>query len=455
MRGWNTELNIVKEYKQYFTPLDLADFMVKLVPEDNVNTVVDLSMGECGLLEAAKKRWNNASFWGADIDETLLSKIHAKSPYIHTFSGDSLGDSIGNWVEYQDILEKNKFDLAIANPPFNYFDQVSVCVDDSEMVLTIEMRFLLKYIEIVKEGGYICIILPYGFLSLDLYSKLRLEILKRATIHKVIKIFENCFERIDADTCLLLLQKKSSGDEYIQDKIAIEYLDNQYSLQNHTNITISSEKNRLDLEYNKLLIDFQKIRHRCPYPIEQLSQYVENCKRGRTLANKKDLVVEKGIRFLHTTDVKYLNISNDSPVYVLRNTSYFKESIVRPRNILIGRVGKACIGKIAIVPEHYPKTVASDCIFCLEIKDIDPYYLTLFLASIYGQMQLKGLAKGSCSKYITKEDLLQLLIIVPDMEIQIYFRQKYLDILSRCGRINKVILLEKLVFEMENILGKE
>lgn len=429
--------------------------MVKLVPENNVNTVVDLSMGECGLLESAKRRWNNASFWGADIDETLLSKIHAKSPYIHTFSGDSLGDTIENWVQYQEILEKNKFDLAIANPPFNFFDQVSVYVDGSKMVLPIEMRFLLKYIEIVKEGGYICIILPYGFLSLDLYSKLRLEILKRVTIHNIIKIFENCFERIDADTCLLLLQKKSSGDEYIQDKIAIEYLDNQYSLQNYTNIAISSGENRLDLEYHELLEDFQKIRHGCQYPMEQLSQYVENFKRGRTLANKKDLVAEKGTRFLHTTDLKYLTISNTSPVYVLRNTDYFKESIVRPRNILIGRVGKACIGKIAIVPNYYPKTVMSDCIFCLEIKDIDPYYLTLFLSSIYGQMQLKGLAKGSCSKYITKKDLLQLMIIVPDTETQIYFREKYLYILSRRGRTNKIILLEKLVLELETILGKE
>lgn len=444
-------MNIVKEYKQYFTPLDLADFMVELVPENSVNTVVDLSMGECGLLEAAKKRWDNASFWGADIDNTLLSKIHAKSPYIHTFSGDSLGDTIGNWVEYQDILQKDKFDLAIANPPFNFFDQASVCVDGFEMVLPIEMRFLLKYIDIVKDGGYICIILPYGFLSLDLYSKLRLEILKKVTIHKVIKIFENCFKRIDADTCLLLLQKKNTIDGYIQDKIAIEYLDSQYSLQNHLYITISSRENRLDLEYHKLLKDFQRIRGRCKYPIKLLSQYVESCKRGRTLANKKDLVVENGIRFLHTTDVKHLSISNASPVYVLENTDYFKESIVRPGNILIGRVGKACIGKIAIVPEHYPKTVSSDCIFCLETKDIDPYYLTLFLASIYGQMQLKGFAKGSCSKYITKQDLLQLMIFVPDMETQIYFRKKYLDILSRQGRTNKVLLLKELVFEMENI----
>ncbi len=429
--------------------------MVKLVPEDNINTVVDLSMGECGLLEAAKKRWINASFWGADIDETLLNQIHARSPYIKTFSGDSLGNTVKNWVEYQNILNGDKFDLAIANPPFNYFDQATMRVDDIDMLLPIEMRFLLKYIDIVKEGGYICIILPYGFLALDLYNKFRLKILNKVTIHKVIKIFKNCFSRIDADTCLLLLQKKSPIDRDIQDGITIEYLDNQYLLQKQTTIGICSNKNRMDLEYHQLQQEFQKLSYKCKYPINYLAQYVKSCKRGKTLASRKELAVEKGIRFLHTTDVKYLRISDDSPVYVLRNTDYFKEAMAKSTNILIGRVGKACIGKIAIVPEHYPRTAISDCIFCLDVKDIDPYYLILYLASKYGQMQLKGVSKGSCSKYITKQDLLQLMIVVPDTDVQIHFKKKYLNILSKPGRTQKDILIKQLVFEFENILGKE
>ena len=447
-------MNIVKEYKQYFTPLDLADFMVNIVPNDYINTVVDLSMGECGLLEAAKKRWSNASFFGADIDDTLLTKIHNKSPYIQTFSGNSLDNKIKNWVEYQNILNKDKFDLAIANPPFNYFDQEAVYVDGIDMVLPIEMRFLLKYIDIVRDEGYICIILPYGFLSLDLYKELRRIILEKATIHKVIKIFENCFDKIDADTCLVLMRKKKPFDFYIQDNVTIEYLDKNYLLNKYVNINIniSDSTSRLDLEYHQLVKTFQKIQSECIYPINHLDQYVENCRRGKTLTNQKEMIVNKGIRFLHTTDVKFLSISNKSPVYVLRNTNYFKESIARPMNILIGRVGRACIGKVAVLPKKSPKTVISDCIFCLDIKNIDPYYLAIYLASKYGQMQLKGLAKGSCSKYITKEDLLKLMIIVPEEEIQTYFRDKYIDILSKKGRVKKDILFDKLVVEVENIL---
>ena len=149
-------MNTIKEYKQYFTPTELADFMVSIIPEQEIYNVIDLSMGECGLLEAAKKRWSNASLFGADIDITLLNKINEESPYINTFGGDSLDENLIHWELYQNVLNHNKFDLAIANPPFNYFDQKRISLDNkNEVTLPIEMRFLLKYIEIVRDEGYI------------------------------------------------------------------------------------------------------------------------------------------------------------------------------------------------------------------------------------------------------------------------------------------------------------
>jgi Type I restriction-modification system methyltransferase subunit len=429
--------------------------MVKLVPDEEINTVIDLSMGECGLLEAAKKRWNHASFYGADIDETLLCKINAKSPYIHTFNGDSLSEDIADWTDYQNILERFHFDLAIANPPFNYHDQATVYIDDGlDMVMPIEMRFLFKYMDIVRAGGYISIILPYGFLSLDLYEELRLKILSRVTIIKIVKIFENCFDKIDADTCLVVMQKKRPIDRYIQKHISVEYLDSSYRLVQHTDIEISDNLYRLDLEYHKSITDFEALQKVCKYPAKLLDRYVCTCKRGRTLAGKKELIVIRGVRFLHTTDIKFLHISNTSQVYVLKNSDYFKGSKVELEDVLIGRVGKGCIGKVALVTKKYPNAVISDCIFCLRVKSIDPYYLTLYLASKFGQIQLKGLAKGSCSKYITKEDLLHIKVIALEESIQLDFRNRYQGILSRSGRTNKEKHLRELVAELENIIGR-
>lgn len=436
------------KHKQYFTPEILSNFMVSLIPDDNINTVIDLSMGECALLESAKKRWNNASYLGSDIDEILLRKIHQKSPYIKTFLGDSLGNEINFWEEYYSIISKNGFDLALANPPFDFLNRKLVNIGSKNLLFPIEIHFLLKYIEIVREGGYICIILPYGFLSLELYNDLRIEILEKVVIHKIIKIFDNCFKKINTDICLLLLQKKEKKSKSIQTNITVEYLDNNYNLQGHTRIDISQSK-RFDLEYYHFLQEFQILQDSCKYPISILKEFIVNSKRGRTLANNKDLIVENGTRFLHTTDLKYLYISNKNKRYVKEKSQYFERNYIQVENILIGRVGRKCIGKIAIVTEEFKNSVISDCIICLDIKNIDPYYLTIYLATKYGQIQLKGISRGSGSKYITVKDLQNLKVIIPPKNIQKKFRKKYIHLVEKKEEAEYERFFKNIVLKLE------
>ena len=438
-----------RKYKQYFTPNRLAEYMVNIVPDASVCSVVDLSMGECGLLEEARKRWRTATLYGADIDETLIEKINVSSPYIHTYLGDSLSPNIESWNGYNVIVNGKGFDLAIANPPFNFYDQGEFLVNNEKLSLPIEMRFLMKYIEFVKEDGFICIILPYGFLSLDAYEEFRIKILSKVTILKIMKIFNNCFDHIDADTCLILMKKNKKNKIDIQEKITVEYLSDKYELLNkHTVIT--AETKRWDLEYQQLLENdfaccskFKKVA---------LESYIKTCRRGKSITKNKDIISDKGTRFIHTTDVKNLYISNKHKQYVNDYKGVLKKSVLYKENILIGRVGQGCIGKVGIVLKQYPKMFFSDCLFAIESENINPYYLTLFLASEFGQAQLKGIAKGSCSKYITLKELYNIYIFVPDQYIQDYFGNKYQALLSRPGRVNKDILFYNLLEELNEAI---
>ncbi len=455
MEGGILKMNTIKEYKQYFTPVELADFMVNMIPEQSINTVIDLSMGECGLLEAAKKRWVDASLFGADIDDTLVDKINLESPYINTFGGDSLADSLRHWELYRNVLDVEKFDLAIANPPFNYFDQKKIRLDnEKETSLSIEMRFLLKYIEIVREEGYICIIMPYGFLSLDQYSKVRKEILKKVEFIKVIKVFDRCIEKIDADTCLLLMQKRKNGDNLIQNEISLEYLTKEYILQQYLRIPVINATDRLDLEYNLSIKKNKSHFENCRFPISDLKNFTEKCIRGKTLAQNESCISEKGLRYLHTTDVKPFGVLSKMSRYVKRNNDYFKDSIVKSDTVIVGRVGKACIGKVTVLPEKIKQSAISDCLYGIEVKNLDPYFLGIYLLSSLGQTQFRGLARGSCSKYITKDDLMNLKVIVPEHDFQIYVRKKYLGILAKPGRTKKDVYIRELITEVEIYLGK-
>lgn len=113
------------------------------------------------------------------------------------------------------------------------------------------------------------------------------------------------------------------------------------------------------------------------------------------------------------------------------------------------------MGKIGIVSRKYPKLFFSDCLFAIESVNINPYYLALFLASDFGQTQLRGMAKGSCSKYITREDLFCLCVLVPDNLTQDYFGNKYKMLLSRPGRGNKEALFDNLLVELNDVIKQK
>lgn len=445
-------MNSQKDYKQYFTPDRLAEYMVNMVPDDSIHSVIDLSMGECGLLEEAGRRWKNAVLYGADIDEALIKRVNERSPSIHTYSGDSLSAATEEWGGYHEIADGDGFDLALANPPFNFRDQEEVLVNRERLSLSIEMRFLLKYMDIVKAGGFICIILPYGFLSSDSYEKFRMKILEKVTILKIIKIFDHCFDRIDADTCVILMKKNKEAGSGVQDNVTIEYLSDDYQLLNQQTAFLSKAK-RWDLEYQLLLTspfsccaEFKKT---------VLKSYIKSCRRGKSITKHKDMLSEKGTRFIHTTDVKKLYIADDHCQYVSGYGTYFKESVLQKEDILVGRVGKGCIGKVGIVSKKYPRMFFSDCLFAIESKDINPYYLTLFLALELGQMQLKGTAKGSCSKYLTRNELADICILVPDQQMQDYFGNKYKMLLKKAGRIHKETLFDGLIRELNEVIEKK
>ena len=122
---------------------------------------------------------------------------------------------------------------------------------------------------------------------------------------------------------------------------------------------------------------------------------------------------------------------------------------------MIGRVGRGCIGKVAIVHKRYPRMTFSDCVYAICLQDVNPYYMALFLATDIGQRQLKGASKGSCSRYITCEELSNITVFVPNIEQQEQWSKQYMKILSQSGRANKEILLNALTEKLDEDIRRK
>lgn len=421
----------VKRFKQYFTPDTLAEYMVRLIPNTNIQSVVDLSMGECGLLEKAKKRWHDADYYGADIDELLLKKIKNKCPYIHTYFGDALSIDTAKWDEYRKVIERGGFDLVLANPPFDFYNKIKTKIGKNYLSVPIEIRFLLNYLKIVRCGGYVCIILPYGVLSARRYIELRRELLKETRIRKIICLYNGCFDGIDANTCILLLQKKERKGK-TQNDIRVEKINYLLKTEKEYMLRLSNSY-RWDLEYAGYHGSI-KIKHMSQFKELKLRSIVEECHRGKSLALNPEAEAEKGRRFLHTTDIRTLYLDNKVKRYVKNRDRYFNNAILQEGDILIGRVGENCYRKIYVARKSDRSFCYSDCLIRLHCEGINPYYLGVYFASEHGQKSLKSLQKGSCSKYIDMGELLDLNILVPDLYLQREFASRLKRVISAKGR---------------------
>lgn len=429
-KWWELYISMRKKqkYRQYFTPKNIAELLVKYIPQSNIKSVIDLAVGDGELLRAASKKFKDAILYGADIDKEIIDnfKKNALSEHINLWTGDSLDKRMNQWKEYKHIIENNKFDLIIGNPPFNHFEKKEL--NNSEKKYSIEIRFLLKALEIVKEQGYVAMILPNGVLTNPNSNIIREMILRETTIKYVIQLYKKSFQKVNADISMIIMKKKKG--KYIQKRINIRKIDRDFQEE----CVIIKGKNgidRLDYDYHNYKIEIKESMSKLEFELVKLRDVVGSCKRGTTMTNKMDCICDKGIPFIHTTNVE--NILIDKKKFTYINIDYeekFKSYKAEINDILIGRVGSSCIRKIGIVSNYNEIGVISDCLFILRDVAINPYYLALFLKSSLGYKQLVAIKRGSCSKFITKDDLLEIYIPVIHEEMQLEIEKNVKHIMS-------------------------
>ena len=54
-----------------------------------------------------------------------------------------------------------------------------------------------------------------------------------------------------------------------------------------------------------------------------LGNYVQECRRGKSITNNEELLADKGIRYIHTTDLQKLYITNKNKRYVSNDKEFF------------------------------------------------------------------------------------------------------------------------------------
>lgn len=156
----------------YYTPADLADELVGLLPRNTEGLVVDPAMGEGALLRAAKNRFGNAvSVAGIDLD----------------FSATGAGEGNGILASRADFLSSRARNSTtvwrsarasagaiVLNPPFSTRGMAGQTISFAGRVFKVgpALYFLLTCLRETQPSFGVAAILPAGAVEADRYAAL-------------------------------------------------------------------------------------------------------------------------------------------------------------------------------------------------------------------------------------------------------------------------------------------
>lgn len=225
-----SKLSVSGTNGQFRTPRHIIKMMVELMQPEPGDEISDPAMGSAGFLVAAseylrkhhndlflnetqKEHFHNDMFHGNDMDTTML-RIGAMNMMLHGVDNPQISyrDSLS-----QENIEKEKYSLILANPPFKGsldFDSTA-----NDLLATIktkktELLFLALFIRTLKNGGRAAVIVPDGVLfgSSKAHKEIRRIIVEENKLNAVISMPSGVFKPYaGVSTAILIFTKTGLG----------------------------------------------------------------------------------------------------------------------------------------------------------------------------------------------------------------------------------------------------
>lgn len=176
----------------------------------------------------------------------------------------------------------------------------------------------------------------------------------------------------------------------------------QYSIVNYKTVKENSDF-RIDAEYYHpiYLVIHEKIKSKNNVLFFSKIKKISSGKNLPQIDNGK-------YKFIRTQNIRPILI-DDSGMSETDNVNNLK--LLKKGDMLFVRVGEG-VGNSSIVTENYSKNAFSDNILKLEIKEINPFFCSVFFNSTIGQTYFKRVFKGTARSLISQENFKDIFIPV-------------------------------------------
>jgi len=217
-----------------------------------------------------------------------------------------------------------------------------------------------------------------------------------------------------------------------------KYYDVEYSI---VNVSELEGKLRIDAEYYepKYIEILSKIHFKNN---DLFWKFIIKFEAGKNLSQYKT-----GIPYIRTQNVRQIMIEKEGLSYV--KTDKNKLKMLKKGDILFVRVGVG-VGDCSVVNEEFENTTFSDNVIKIRLKEVNPFFITVFLNTKIGKEYFSHVFKGTARPLISKENFQNLKIPIPSDTFQKFIEKLVLKAYEERQKAEQFykqaeeILLEKL-----------
>lgn len=441
-----------KSFIDMTTPKEVNILISKLLDIKENENNISVYDPTCGIgnsfVSIAENYNNNIIFFGQEIMNELVS-VAKMNLIIHGIESFEILD--GDVLNYPKFLENEnqlkKFDYVVSNPPFsiknwrrnNEFDNYNRWNSNTGIPsnANADFAFILHVLESLKKGGKAVVIIPHGVLFRGgAELNIRKYLIQTGYLKGIIGLPSKLYFGTGIPSCMMVLEKSEidSSDGVFLVDASSEFVKDNFTNKLTTesvNKIIDTWSNQIQVpEYSRFISKEEIIENDYNLNIPRYLSKIENFQisEGSMLKELNDVLVSvrkirpseefgKIIRISDLADNPFLfNISFDSLQTIELNRNVYM--LTEPALLISKRFNKLkpsfCIASV-----DNPVYISAE-IEAFRILDsrIDLAYLILQLNSDYVVKQAESFSVGAVMPSLSRQDILKLKIIVPDLNSQ-------------------------------------
>lgn len=376
---------------RYYTSDVISNLLVSNLITSHPEKILDLGLGDASLTKAAYLRWAFAKYYATEIEENKAIAIEEKLSFVKVFAYDTLHPKTSEKLK----IKFGEIDIAICNPPYVKVDDKTKYIKLFEKIgcsefnklkrITSEIVFFAHNVKLLKSDGELGIIVSDSLISGQEFRLFRETLMNKFDVRRIIQLPDNVFHKTEARTHIIFISKSKST------KRTCELLMSSSTgeLSRPIELSYSDLVFRMDYQYHNSKAEILSNK-------KTLNDIGATIKRGKYSGKE---LRQLNINYFHSTSFK------DYPFFIeFEDDGRHNESKAKEGDILLCRVGKRVLGKMAVISKG--NVVFSDCIFRITVpKSYKDKVIESFISE-EGQKWLNIYAHGVCSQVISKSDLL-------------------------------------------------